>query len=205
MFYAFARFIAFLLFKVFFRLRIFGRENFPEAGPVIIAPNHVSFLDPIIVGVGASRKLSYLARGTLFRFGPFAGILRWLHVSPIKRGSGDINAFKSALNKLSKGEPVLIFPEGTRSGDGSLQEPKSGIGFLQNISKACILPCYVRGSMEAWPRHSKFPAIRPVSIYFGKPMNFEQFTGDRKEGYMRIAEQVMKVIAELKRDADKNS
>lgn len=202
MVYTFTRFIAFLLFKIFFRLRIFGRENFPKAGPVIVAPNHVSFLDPIIVGVGAPRKLSYLARDTLFRFRPFAKMLHWIHVSPIKRETGDVNAFKLALNKLSQGEPILIFPEGTRSGDGNLQKPKSGIGFLQNASGTRILPCYVRGSMEAWPRHSRFPRMRRVSVYLGKPLEFEKISGNKKECYMRIAGQVMDAIAGLKRDAD---
>ena len=202
MFYTFIRFIAFLLFKIFFRLRIFGRENFPKASPVIVTPNHVSFLDPIIVGIGAPQKLSYLARDTLFRFRPFAKMLRWIHVSPIKRETGDVNAFKLTLNKLSQGEPILIFPEGTRSRDGNLQVPKSGIGFLQNASGVRILPCYVKGSMEAWPKHSRFPKPRRISVYFGKPLEFEKISGNKKERYMRITGQVMDAIAGLKRDAD---
>jgi len=202
MFYTFTRFIAFLLFKIFFRLQIFGREDFPKEGPVIVAPNHTSFLDPIIVGIGVPRKLNYLARDTLFRFRPFAKMLRWIHVSPIKRETGDVNAFKLTLNKLSQGEPILIFPEGTRSGDGNLQKPKSGIGFLQNTSGVNILPCYVKGSMEAWPKYSRFPRPRCVSVYFGKSMEFEKTLGDKKERYMHIAGQVMEAIAGLKRDAD---
>ena len=202
MVYTFTRFIAFLLFKIFFRVQIFGRKGFPKEGPVIVAPNHTSFLDPIIVGIGAPRKLSYLARDTLFRLKPFARMLRWIHVSPIKRETGDVNAFKLTLNKLSQGESILIFPEGTRSGDGNLQKPKSGIGFLQDISGTMILPCYVKGSMEAWPRHSRFPRPRRVSVYFGKPLEFENIPGDKKERYMRIAGQVMDAIAGLKRDAD---
>lgn len=203
MFYAFARFIAFLLFKIFFHLEIIGRDNFPKSGPVIITPNHTSFLDPIIVGVGAPRKINYLARNTLFRFRLFAKILHWLHVSPIKREAGDINAFKSALNKLSEGEPLLIFPEGTRSKDGNLQEPKSGIGFLQNTSSAIVLPCYVKGSMDAWPRYSKFPRLRRVSVYFGKPLRFNgAFKGTKKEWYMYVAREVMRSIGELKKYAD---
>lgn len=203
MFYTFARFILFLLFKMFFRLRIVGRENFSKTGPVIVAPNHVSFLDPMIVGVGAPRKLNFLARNTLFRFRPFARILYWIHVSPIKREAGDINAFKLALNKLSQGEPVLIFPEGTRSKDGNLQEPKSGIGFLQKISRATILPCYVKGTMEAWPRHSRFPRPRRISIYFGKPLSLDkEFSSNKKERYRYVASEVMRSISELKKNAN---
>jgi len=203
MFYTFARFILFLLFKIFFRLRIVGRENFSKTGPVIVAPNHISFLDPMIVGVGAPRKLNYLARNTLFRFRPFAKILYWIHVSPIKREAGDINAFKLALSKLSQGEPVLIFPEGTRSRDGNLQEPKSGIGFLQKASRATILPCYVKGAMEAWPRHSRFPRPRRISVYFGKPLSLDkEFPSNKKERYRYVASEVMRSISELKKNAN---
>ncbi len=202
MFYTFVRFIGFLLFKIFFRLGIFGRENFPKEGPVIVAPNHASFLDPIIVGIGAPRKLNYLARDTLFKSRPFAKFLYLINVSPIRRETGDVNAFKLALNRLSQKKAVIIFPEGTRSRDGNLQDPKSGIGFLQVSSGATILPCYVKGSMEAWPRHSRFPRPRPVSVYFGKPLRFDGgFTGER-ERYTFIARQVMAAINELKENVD---
>lgn len=203
MFHIFARFILFLLFKIFFRLKVFGRENFPKEGSVIVAPNHASFLDPMIVGVGAPRKLNYLARDTLFRFKPFARMLHLVNTSPIKRESGDINAFKLILNKLSQGKPVLIFPEGTRSRNGVLQGPKSGIGFLQVSSRATVLPCYVKGSIDAWPRHSRFPRVRPVSVYFGRPLRFgEKFSGDKRERYIYIAEQVMVAIGELEKSAN---
>ena len=204
--YTFWRFIFFLLFKIFLRLKVSGRGNFPEDGPVIVAPNHVSFLDPIVVGVAAPRKLNYLARSTLFRSRIFAKMLSWANVSPIKRKTGDINAFKLALNRLWQQKPVLVFPEGTRSQDGELQKPKSGIGFLQVTSGASILPCYVRGSREVWPRHSKFPRCGHISVHFGKPLRFEKdFSGSKKERYMYIAQEVMRSIKELQKDASKSS
>ncbi|MBU1146851.1 MAG: 1-acyl-sn-glycerol-3-phosphate acyltransferase [Candidatus Omnitrophica bacterium] len=192
-----------MFFKIFLRLKVFGRENFPKDGGVIVAPNHVSFLDPLIVGVAAPRKLNYLARSTLFRSKVFAKMLYWVNVSPIKREIGDANAFKLVLNRLRQQKPVLVFPEGTRSQDGDLQEPKSGIGFLQAVSGASILPCYVKGSREAWPRHSKFPRCGHVSVHFGKSLRFdEKFSGSKKERYMYIAREVMRVIEELKRTAE---
>jgi 1-acyl-sn-glycerol-3-phosphate acyltransferase len=202
MFYTFIRFIGFLLFKIFFRLEIFGRENFPKEGPVIVAPNHASFLDPIIVGIGAPRKLNYLARDTLFRSRSFAKFLYLINVSPMRRETGDVNAFKLALNRLSQKKAVLIFPEGTRSKDGNLQDPKFGIGFLQVSSGATILPCYVKDSMEAWPRHSRFPRPRPVSVYFGKPLRFDGGKALGRERYTLIARGVMAAIKELKEKAD---
>jgi len=199
MFYTFWRFVLFLFFKIFLRLKVFGRENFPKDGGVIVAPNHVSFLDPLIVGVAAPRKLNYLARSTLFRPKIFAKMLYWVNVSPIKRETGDANAFKLVLNRLRQQKPVLIFPEGTRSQDGKLQDPKSGIGFLQVTSGADILPCYVEGSREAWPRHSKFPRFAHVSVHFGKLLRFDKnFSGGKKERYMHIAREVMHSIRELR-------
>lgn len=183
-------------------MRIFGRENFPKDGPVIVAPNHVSFLDPMLVGVAAPRKLNYLARDTLFRFRPFAKILYAVNTYPIRRETGDVNAFKLALNNLSQNKAVLVFPEGTRSQDGNLQRPKSGIGFLQAASGVSILPCYVKGSKEAWPRHSRFPRPRRVSVYFGRPLRFDnKFSGTKKERYIHVAREAMRAIEKLKENA----
>lgn len=202
MLYTCARFILFLLFKIFFRMRIYGRKNFPKSGAVIVAPNHVSFFDPLIAGVGAPRKLNFLARDNLFRVRPFGRILYAVNAHPIKREGGDINAFKIALSRLEKGEAVLIFPEGTRSRDGNLQEAKSGIGFLQRSSGAAVLPCYIKGSQEAWPRHSRFPRPSRISVHFGKPLVFEEISSDKKKQYAYVSQGVMAAIGELKNNAD---
>ncbi|MFH1854655.1 MAG: lysophospholipid acyltransferase family protein [Candidatus Omnitrophota bacterium] len=200
--YTIARFILFLLFKIFFRLKVFGRENFPKKGAVIVAPNHVSFLDPIIVGIGAPRKLIFLARETLFRSRIFGFILNRLNTFPLKRERGDLAAFRLAIDKLSKGHAVLIFPEGTRSKDGNFQEAKLGISFLEKITGAGILPCYVKGSRNALPRESLFPKFRTVSVYFGKPLSFNRNSpGPKKEKYIDVANKVMEAISELKRNA----
>lgn len=169
-----------------------------------MASNHASFFDPIIVSIGAPRKLVFLARDTLFCNKVFARLLNWLHAYPLKRDGGiDLRAFKLAINKLSDGKAVLVFPEGTRSGDGSLQEPRLGIGFLEAVTQAYILPCYVKGSLEAWPRNSRFPRLRPVSVYFGRPFNScERISEDKKKWYRHIAGQTMTAISELKRDAE---
>jgi 1-acyl-sn-glycerol-3-phosphate acyltransferase len=199
MFHIIARFICFLIFKIFFRIKAFGRENFPLKGPVIVASNHVSFLDPVAVGVSAPRKLNYMARDTLFKFKPFAFILRKVDTFPVKRGESDIGAFKACLKKLSVGKAVLIFPEGTRSNDGSLQKPRFGVGFLQTMSEALIVPCYVKGAAEVLPRHARFPRFKPVSVYFGDPLKFDkEFSEDKKKRYNRISEEVMEAIKMLK-------
>lgn len=203
MFYSFARAILLPFFKIFFRLKVFGKENFPAAGPVIVASNHASFLDPIIVGIITPRKMNFLARDTLFRSRIFAKILYSVNVLPLKREKRDINAFRSSLRLLSEGKALLIFPEGTRSQDGNLQKPRYGIGLLEALSGAAILPCYVKGSMDALPRHSALPKFKPISVHFGAPLRFEGYIlKDKKERYRQVAEQVMQAIQELKENAD---
>ncbi|MBU1853351.1 MAG: 1-acyl-sn-glycerol-3-phosphate acyltransferase [Candidatus Omnitrophica bacterium] len=204
MFYTFVVFILYLICKIFFRLKIYGRENFPKSGALIVAANHVSFFDPIIVGVSAPRTLIYLARETLFKYKVFAKILNWVYTFPLKREGADLRAFRLAIGKLQEGFAVLVFPEGTRSKDGDFQEPKTGIGFLNTVSGADILPCYVKGSFEAWPRDSRFPRCRPVSVYFGKVLRFDKKDSSihKKERYEEISKCVMAAIRELKENAD---
>ena len=204
MLYSFARAILLPFFKIFFRLKVFGKENFPVEGPLIVASNHASFLDPVIVGIITPRKMNFLARDTLFRSKIFAKILYLLNVLPLRREKRDINAFRLSLRLLSQGKPLLIFPEGTRSEDGNLQKPRYGIGLLEALSGAAIVPCYVKGSMDALPRHSAFPKFKPISVHFGAPLKFggQHIPKDKKERYRQVAVEVMAAIQELKKNAD---
>ncbi|MDP6685343.1 MAG: lysophospholipid acyltransferase family protein [Candidatus Omnitrophota bacterium] len=202
MVYIFTRLLAKLVFKVLFNLKIFGRRNFPKEGPIIVASNHASFIDPVAIGIGASRKMYFMARGSLFRSRFFGKYLRLINTFPVKLKGGDINAFKMTLGKLKDKRAVLIFPEGTRSVDGNLQKPHSGIGFLQVASGASILPCYVKGSEEALPKGVKLPRFKRVSVHFGKQMRFDdRVSGHKKEKYTAIAREVMKEIGKLKENA----
>lgn len=204
MFHTFVVSTLYVLFKICFRLKIYGRENFPKEGRLIVASNHTSFFDPIIVGVSTPRKLNFIARDTLFKSKLFGKILENLYVFPMKRSGSDIGAFRFFLKKLSHEEGVAIFPEGTRSKDGTLQKPKHGIGFLQVASEAVVLPCYVKGSDEALPRGAKFPDFqKTVAVYFGKPIRFDKDSSfDKKERYMYIADKTMEAINELKKNAN---
>jgi len=122
---------------------------------------------------------------------------------PIKREGADIRAFRFSLAKLSQGRAMFIFPEGTRSDDGSLGEPKYGIGLLEKMSKAPILPCYVKGSGAVLPRGARSPKFKHISVYFGRPLKFDdKFLGTKKERYMHVAERVMQAIGDLKKDAN---
>ena len=195
--YFISRAILRVLFKILFRLEVIGAENCPEYGPLIVASNHVSFLDPILVGVSVSRPLNFMARDSLFKHKIFAKVLRAVNAFPLKRDGVDLGAMRSAIDKLAEGKAVLIFPEGTRSKDGTLGSPRPGIGLLAANSGASILPCYIEGAIDALPRHAVFPRFKKICVYIGRPLGFDaRDTG--KEYYTKIAMDTMAAIRGLK-------
>ena len=197
MIYFIARNVLRLLFKICFRFRISGSENCPKHGPLIIALNHASFLDPLIAGIAAPRPLNFMARDSLFRNRIFGKILMSVNAFPLRREGADMGAMRAAIDKLRQGEAVLIFPEGTRSKDGNLGTPRAGIGLLAAMSGANILPCYIKGSIDALPRGAIFPRFKKISVYIGRPLQFNVNVSG-KDSYMQIAAQVMQAIRELR-------
>jgi len=201
MIYFVSRNILKLLFKMFFRLKVRDAENCPKRGSLIIALNHASFLDPLIAGFAVPREINFMARDTLFRNRLFGRILMSVNAFPLRRQGADLGAMRLAMDKLCCGKAVLIFPEGTRSEDGRLGAPRAGIGFLAAGSGASVLPCYIKGSMDALPKGAIFPKFKEISVYVGKPLKFDK-AGSGKEYYMQIAAEVMKAISELKRNSE---
>lgn len=201
MIYFISRNILKLFFKIFFRLKIVGYGNCPKAGPLIIAPNHASFLDPLIAGFSVPRPLNFMARSSLFRNRIFGNIIKSVNAFPLKREGADVGAMRLAIDKLCHGKAVLIFPEGTRSKDGNLGVPRAGIGLLAASSGANILPCYIKGSREALPKGAIFPRFKKITVYVGKPLKIDKNKSER-EYYMQIAEDTIAAIRALKKNED---
>jgi 1-acyl-sn-glycerol-3-phosphate acyltransferase len=173
-----------------------GYKNIPAKGPAIIACNHVSFLDPVIVGLGTRRKVNFLARAGLFEIPFFGSLIRKLGAFPLKReGVNDISAIKHSLKSLKKGELLVVFPEGTRSYDGEMQEAHAGVGLLAVKAQVPVIPAYVKGAELAMPRNSKI--IKPVQITakFGLPI----YPASRNEGtgYKEFSFRIMDAIKAL--------
>src|SRR5437588_3385157 len=157
-------------FHIYFRMARIGREHIPKEGPVIIAANHRSFLDPFVIGTMARRPMYYVAKEELFRKRWLAWILNALGAFPVKRGMGDEDSIATAKAILARCDIVMIFPEGTRTRPGSLGKPKRGVGRLALETGAPVVPVAVIGT-EAVRRGWR---IRPhkVRIRAGRAVRF---------------------------------
>lgn len=206
--------IAWLLFRTMystcFRWRIYHRERVPAEGPVILAANHASFLDPPLVGSALSRPINYLARESLFRFPIVGAILRSWNAVPVDREGGGAKGLKMILDRLLAGGGIILFPEGTRTRDGRLQPARSGIGLAVIKSTAPVVPVRVFGTYEAYGRHMKIPRPKRVSVKYGRPLMFEQLRAEAKTCskprlkaiYQQIADAIMAEIARLEPGED---
>lgn len=166
--YWLARFLCWLFCVVYFRFRVHGRENVPENGALILAGNHQSFLDPVFCGISVKRHLTYVARDSLWRFGPFGRLIGSVNAIPVSRDKADIAAMRMIIDRLRQGEAVCLYPEGTRTLDGRIAAFKPGFGLLCRRSKASIIPVLVEGGFDCWPRHKKFPSPGAINVWFGE-------------------------------------
>ena len=199
--YRFCRFLFRCYFRVYHRGKIFHRERLPDTGAFILAGNHVSFLDPPFYGLCCRREAFYMARDTLFR-NPIAGwILRSWNCVPINRDRGDIGALRTMLRLLGEGKAVLMFPEGTRSRDGQLQEARAGIGMMVAKANVPVMPMRIFGTERALPRGASIPRPAQVKVAFGEPVTFkvpEDLKGEAlKAFYLEIGQEIMRRIAAL--------
>lgn len=200
-----------LMFATYFRWRIFNAERVPLQGPVILASNHASYIDPPLVGSALHRDINYLARESLFRFPGIGWLLRHWNSVPVDRDGGGAKGLKAILDRLLAGGAIILFPEGTRTKDGKLQPARSGIGLTVIKSDAVVIPVRVFGTYEAYGRHMKFPVPRPVSVKYGKPMLFEKLRAEAKvcskprlkEIYQEVADELMTAIGKLQPYEDK--
>jgi len=198
MFYAFLQALLLPVAKLLFRLRVEGAENIPTTGGVILAANHVSFADPLILGLAVRRPLYFVAKEELFRHRVFAWLIRSLNAFPVGREQRSAAALKKTLALLKAGEPVVIFPEGTR-GDGlTFGEPKPGIGLVAKKSGAPVIPVYHQGAEKILPRGTVFPRIHPVVVCFGRPIHFPAGSREGREALDLFGQRVMGAIASLK-------
>ena len=196
MFYSFFRALAILILKAVFGLQVFDRENIPKKGGFILASNHVSYLDPIVLGAACSRKLNFMAKQELFSNAFFSWFISNLGSFPVKRNATDLLALKEAMRRIKKGGGLLLFPEGTRRFDGVSCEPHSGVGFLATKLDVPVVPAFIRGTDSALPKGAKFMRPSQISVHFGKQISVE-----KNSPYQDIARLVMANIRYLEENS----
>ncbi len=199
--------------RLVLRLRVTGRDNL-LAGPQILAANHVSNFDPLIVGMAAAREVHFLAKEELFTKSPaFAWLIRTWNAWPVRRGGADSAALKRCSWLLRRKQTVVLFPEGTRSSTGELQKFQPGIGFLALSNRVPVIPVYLAGvhrsNVSYWVDrdfvHRGFRR-RPteptrIRVSFGTPVFPDGFSRDRA-GYCRLAQTVADSVRRLAQKND---
>lgn len=192
MFYWVSYYVIKTLGAIFSPRTVLGKEHIPVQGSFIIASNHVSNLDPFLIGLSLNRRISYMAKDLLFRNRFLRFLLRRVEAFPVRRGASDVRALRETLRRLKKGLPVVMFPEGTRRGSGVEQKTQSGIGFLAVKGNVPVLPVYIDGADKVLPPGTKWPKRSRVTVTFGKPVSFS-----KTQSYPEIVESIMREIQTL--------
>ena len=206
MFYVLARFVIRPLFWALFRPHVTGREHVPLTGPVILASNHLSFIDSIAIPTLAPRKVAYLAKAEYFTG---TGIVGWfsrtlftaLGTLPVERETHRAAqaALDTALAVLKDGGAFGIYPEGTRSRDGRLARGKTGVAWLALTADCPVVPVAVAGTDKVQPVGARWPRPHRISVTFGEPLTFPEQAGMAGNGRARrvVTDRIMQAIGDL--------
>jgi 1-acyl-sn-glycerol-3-phosphate acyltransferase len=192
MWYKTGKVLFWLLFKIFYRLKVKGSEFLPVGKGFILVSNHVSYLDPIVLGVACKQDLHFMAKEELFRNHFFGWLLRKVNAFPLKRKGADLSAIRTAIKRVNAGGVLLVFPEGTRSTDGELGAGHEGVGFLADKLNVPVIPAFIKGTDKAMPKKAAFIRPAKISVRFG-----EQIRLERRVAYSDVAVKVMEAIKQL--------
>ncbi len=180
-----------LVVRVVYRVECVDIHHMPRTGGVILASNHQSFFDPPLLGSLIKwRQFSFMAHQYLFKVPLFGTCIRALNAVPVSGGGSDLSTIKALIVKLKEGRPVVVFPEGARTIDGSMQPFKRGVLLLMKRAKCPVVPAAIEGGFEAWPRHKKLPrffGVRAVVVY-GEPIAPEDLRDE--QALLRLAQQI---------------
>jgi 1-acyl-sn-glycerol-3-phosphate acyltransferase len=185
--------------RLFFRFRIIHGERMIQSGPVILAMNHQSYLDPPLAGITCNRAIYFLARRTLLEVPLLGWVLPKLNVIPVNQEGVDRSAIKAMIRVLQAGNGLLVFPEGSRTPNGTLQPGEPGMGLVIAKTLAPVVPMRIFGAREALPRSSGRLRFVPITVVIGEPIFFSgvDVQPGGKDLYARLSDRVMKAIAAL--------
>lgn len=172
--YRFCRLLCHAAFLSYWRGRVFGVRRVPKSGGVILVCNHQSYLDPVLATLALPRECHYMARDSLFADPYFRRLIESLNAFPIRRGTADVGAIKETLRRLRQGALITVFPEATRTPDGSVGPMQAGVVLIARKARVPLVPTMILGAYESWPRQAKFPRPHPVIVAYGEPLSPEQ-------------------------------
>lgn len=183
--YKITAYLFYIYFKIYYNIEIEGIENIPHKGSLVVMANHVSYLDPPVVGVVLTRQVHFMAKEELFENPLFGYLLKKIGAFPVKRGRPDTKAIKHAFNILQNNEVLGLFPEGTRSKNNKLKKAKSGAIMIPLKKKSPILPIGIKY------KNTK------LKVSIGKPFNLKEFYNRKlnKEELEKAGETIMNKIA----------
>ena len=192
-------FMAWAYCKIFYRHRVYGDEHFFKGG-ALIASNHTSFLDPVLLSISWPEEVHFLARETLFTTPGFGSFIRALNAHPVSGSAGDVAVFRSILELLEEGKKVILFPEGTRAKEDQLGTIKPGLGLLLSRGDAAVIPTYIHGAFSIWNRKRKLPKLwGKTACIFGSPIFYKSFIHlGKKEAQAAIARKLSESILSLR-------
>ena len=174
MLYEFLRAIIVFFLRILFKFRVEGKENIPRGSSFILASNHLSNLDPVVLGAASPVRVYFMAKNELFKNRYFASFLKKLGAFPLERDMPDVSALKQAIRLLKSNKPVVIFPQGRR-GDISVK-PLGGVGFLFKKTHKPIIMAKIAGTDKVLPKGSKMIKLHKITVSFR--ILSEQLDGD---------------------------
>lgn len=198
MIYKICRFICSVIVHLFWTVKIVGEDISNYEGSFILAANHVSYLDPIILGIAVKRPINFIAKKEVFSIPLLSFILKKIGVIPVDRKNINPVSIRKSIVLLKKGHILGIFPEGTRSWDGNLLELNAGMVKIALQANVPIIPVGLKGTFEIYPPQAKFPAIfkrQCIYIHFGKPFKLDK---NRRKDVEYIKESLFKIANKIK-------
>lgn len=184
-------------FTLAFRLKTHGRDNVPREGAAILAANHASFLDPILVGICARRPVRFLVANDFYRNPRLHIALRWLGAIPVGGDAGMVRSFRHIGDVIRRGGLLGIFPEGGITRDGSMRPFRAGASVLALRMGVPLIPIHLGGTFEALPRYAKWPRFVPVTVRIGSPIPVAARRNPSSEEIADVSESLRSAVAAL--------
>lgn len=190
---AFVRYVVWGVYKVVYNFKIEGIENIPQDRPLVMASNHRSYADPVILTIPMKRPVTYMAKEELFKNKLFGWFITKLGAFPVKRGAGDMQVIDDSIAILNSGRNLVIFPEGTRSKDGKVGKGKTGVALIAAKSGADVIPCGIVFEGEKLKFRSK------LTLRFGKVIPAEEIAVEdaSPKALKGVKKRIMSAITEL--------